>query len=267
MYAPKAIAVLSLLVGLCGGCGEAKKTDTPPPLGSTKSSTTLGSKPAPVATTSENKTAYSLTAEEMAKECLTDFKAAEAKYKDKTVELSGTLRLAHPIAGFWVDGTPLKASDSLDFECIPPGSQEERLLWLTKGQKVKVKGRVGFVGPVKISLLDCQFTELEPAAKVTAAQLTEEFTKDKAAAEKKYDFKKEIVVEGTVSDLVKVKDAFEVRMAGAKPDVRLIFHVKEADWNQLKKGQHVAVKGTCSIFTEADGVKELSFGGYLLKGK
>jgi hypothetical protein len=91
-----------------------------------------------------------------------------------------------------------------------------------------------------------------------------EFLKDKAAAEKKYDFNNEIIIDGTISTIAAGKDSCEVKLSGVKPDIRVSFGVPESEGRELRKGRRMHVKGTCSGLTEEGGIKEVGFGGLLV---
>lgn len=207
----------------------------------------------PVTHAGEKKAEFTLAAVDLVKEFIADEKAATAKYKDKIVEVEGVVNTANQElhkGSFSLTGakkTPTDIAQLLVF-CNPVPSQQPRMPWLAKGQKVRVRGQLT-ANSLALRLLNCQFWELEPPStpKLTAVQLTEEYAKDEAAAKEKY-YDKEIIVEGTVVDLEKTKnDFFLIKLAGAKPDLRVSCTVDEREFNAVKKGQKAVVKGDCSL--------------------
>src|SRR5271165_5334993 len=83
------------------GCGkvEPKKDGSPP---AAKQNTGSGEIPA-----ANVKAAFTVTAEALAKECITDAKAAEAKYQGKILEVEGIVDSANQLlsrGGFYLKG-------------------------------------------------------------------------------------------------------------------------------------------------------------------
>jgi tRNA_anti-like len=225
---------------------------------------------------------FTLSAEDLAREFLTDEKAAETKYKDKVVEVSAVVYDANQLrsgAGvFYLNGAKSRKDGGEPIHCEAVPEQKSLVPWLSggfaggKGQKVKVTGRVDKFHLGSVDLTACHITELEPpnTSQVKAEQVTDEFAREPEAAQKKYQ-EKEIIVEGTIADLVKMKDQFDnqhysAKLEGAKPDLRVSCEIGESDFNNLKKGQKARFKGDCGLFPFREG--ELTVGwAFILKDK
>ncbi len=86
---------------------------------------------------------------------------------------------------------------------------------LGKGQKVRVKGKfyTGALGDVNLE--DSEYEELTPSSvpRLTAETLAKEFTADENMAAKKYG-NKEVIVQGTIMDLVEKDGLFSVKLPG-----------------------------------------------------
>jgi hypothetical protein len=149
---------------------------------------------------------------------------------------------------------------------VPPEGQRETLKGLTKGQKVKLKGKVERDLSGFIDLVPCEVVSVgpDPAIKVTTDELTEAYAKDAKAADEKYK-DKWLLVEGTVSELKPgtsgadsvilegsgKKDGKPIRIAAAYPADR------KGDFTALKKGDKVKFKGECG--GEFGGTISLSY--------
>ena len=249
-----ALALLTSAM-LAGGCDKGSTTPA-----NTQASGGPGKEPAPSKEAAPAKADFSLTSEQIAKEFETDKDAALKKYKDKWVEVEGPMEsvlvlfsgdVNIRLVGFQAN------PNKFDFHSvrgIPPEAEREKLKGLTRGQKVKLKGKVerdlgGF-----IDLVPCEILSIgpDPAVAVTADQLTEAYAKDAKDADAKYK-DKWLLVEGVVSELqagksgadsvilegTGKKDGKPLRISAAYPADR------KNDFAALKKGDKVKVKGEC----------------------
>ena len=248
-------AIVLLACGLVMAAGCAK-TDTAKP--GTGSGVT-GAKDDGPATNPEIKT----TAEAMAKEVIADEKAAEAKYKDKVVEVEGKVQYANKTLGndrmISLAGAKKMPTDvvALNISCIPAVANLDKAWELGRGQKVKVVGKVvgisaGFLG---VTLDRCSIAEVDknPTAKITAEALTGEFAKDPDAAKKKFTeseyVMKELIVEGNVAGTETSKDGnfHSINLAG-KDGYTVSCTVKKDVMDGVKKGDKVTMKGDLGSF-------------------
>ncbi len=273
MSSPWKIACcLTIAAGLMLALGCTKPDGTP-------GKTVVGGKEAggkePVA---KREAAFKTTATDLAKEFLADSKAALDKYNGKVIEVEGKVNSANKIVdndkGFSLAGAKKdpKAILELNVLCETVPAQKDKVWWLGEGQKIKVVGEVFGANDLAIYLKDCEFTELEksPTPTVSAKQLAEEFVKDEADAKKKYGREPgvdpEVIVEGVVADLVTTKDGFTVvNLEGAAPVVVSCTTRKE-DFETLKKGDKVTLKGHLSGFYKGENKVNINSAFLLKKG-
>jgi hypothetical protein len=244
--------LFALVVAFAAGCGN---TDTKPGSPTTSSKAGAGGPQEP---------AYKLTAEALAKEALADAQAASAKYTGKVVELEGQVDSANRIIsdnkGVFLTGAKKKPTDviALNILCMPVESSKDKVWWLGKGHKVKAVGKVTAINGFIISLDECTITGqgASPTPKVTAEELTGEFAKDEEAAKKKYlgdgVNPKEIIVEGTVAALDKTKNDFYIARLEGKGGLTVGCTLDKKEWEGLKKGDKVTIKGDLSGFRKDD---------------
>lgn len=213
------------------------------------------------------KVSFQTNAIDLMNEFIKDSKSAEAKYKDKVVELEGKIAYAFELPNdpqtVTLRGTKNapEAFEGPFVVCQPKQKDLNSVWWLGRHQKVRVVGKVTRGTSHQVNLTDCVFEELEPSPtpQVTATELTAEFLKDKKAAKKKY-FKgeprqhfQEMIVTGIIKELIHDKKRFaghSVILQGKDPAV-VYCRVGEKNWQTLKKGQSVIVKGNCSGFLVA----------------
>jgi hypothetical protein len=188
------------------------------------------------------------TAEQMAKEFLADEKAAEAKYKDKIIEITGPvaqLIFDDDRAGVSLKGAKKDEKDFLgiSFNCgLQPGYRDTGAR-LGKDQKVQVVGKYQMrFGPV-VQLYDCSLKELEPSKilQVTAEALAEEFQKDAKAAHAKYK-DQWVLITGEVVDLPS-KGGFHFAKLKGKDPVNIRVTLAGSAQKNLKKGETVTLHG------------------------
>jgi hypothetical protein len=205
-----ALVLLCVLVQAgCGGSGKGPDTAPGPGPGTAK--------------VSPQKPDFSVTALEFTKEFMTDAKAAEAKYKDKVIELTGEVRSINPreagksvlvllegakkddkdIIGSWTQSNLLS-------ESVPKG------LLLSRKQKVKLTGKyemnLGFV----INIANCSLEELgkSQVIEVTAEDLAKEFAKDSEAARAKYTKEKDVIITGQIEELTTARGFHFAKLKG-----------------------------------------------------
>jgi hypothetical protein len=238
------IVLFTLMVALVAGCGGG---DSKP------------GKPGDSHKAVAQDPAFKLTAEAFAKEALGNQKGASDKYNGKVVELEGQVDSANRVItdkGIYLTGAKKNPTDvvGLNLLCTPGESAKEKIWWLGKGQKVKVVGKVIGISPLAIYLDECTITEQgqSPTPKVTADELTEAFSKDEEAAKKKYGgdalSPKEIIVEGTVAALDKTKNDFYIARLEGKGGLTVGCTLDKKEWESLKKGDKVTIKGDLSGF-------------------
>lgn len=158
--------------------------------------------------------------------------------------------------------------------CRPAAAEKDKAALLGQGQKVKVVGQVMAVsssfGGVTLDL--CTFTELSPnpAPKVTAEQLAGDFSKDKAAAEKKYltekGYPKGVIVDGTVADLEKNKNGFYIVKLAGQDGVTVNCTVSQKTFEGLKKGDKVTMKGDVTLYDQKEKYVTVNTASLLKKG-
>jgi hypothetical protein len=204
---------------------------------------------------------FRLTSQQLAKDYEIDKVAAAAKYTGKWVEVEGPMEsvLVLPsgdvnirLVGFEAD--PKKFSGH-SVRGIPAAADAEKLKSLTRGQMVKLKGKVEReTAGMFVDLVPCELVSIgpDPAIRVTADQLTQDYARDAAAADRKYR-DKWLLVEGTVAELKEdraaadcvilegagKKDGKPLRVSAAYPADR------KKDFAALKKGDRVKIKGEC----------------------
>jgi hypothetical protein len=174
-----ALATGFLVITLAApGCD---KKEPPPTQGG--SSADGGKKdPAPQAL---GKPDFTVTPAEWKAEFKKDPEAAKAKYKDKVVEMSGTVSSVRPDPYGEVGRVDLEVpNDAYGVECL----LADKKPWtkVSPGSKVKVRGKLwdrfsGVLNP-------CQIVEAgpNPAVTVSAQDLAKQFAADRTAARKKY---------------------------------------------------------------------------------
>ena len=216
--------------------------------------------------TADQKADFSTSATQLAKDFLGDEKAATDKYTGKVIEIEGIVHTANPIIGkpgmFILEGAKKNEKDilGLNVYCSCPAGQENKVAMLSKGQKVKAKGSMQGANSLAVYLGDCSYAEVTPPSHlvVTAKQLTEDFSKDKDAASKKYQ-EKEVVVEGEVASLVEKNGFFSAKLAGVKSPLVVSCTLRQEEFNTLKKGQTITVKGDCSLFSDNEVTVNTAF--------
>src|SRR5262249_17836414 len=121
-----------------------------------------------------------------------------------------------------------------------------------KGQEVVVTGRITDVSAAAVTMTDCTFEEQTRAntTRLTAEATSKQYASDKEEAAKKYQ-DKELIVRGTVEDLVAKNGLFSVKLAGADK-VRVACSLEEDEFKTLKKGDKVVIKGEVALFDSGE---------------
>jgi hypothetical protein len=206
--------------------------------------------------------AFTVKAEDLAREYETNAEAADARYKGKWGVVAGLFddaqlfpggQLNVSVQGFVLDpkknfglGHILRCS----FVAASLGKAGD----LTKGQKLEFKGKCeGERGGTYVDFSDCEVLKIgpDPALPVTAAQLTRDYVADEKAADAKYT-DKYLLLEGIVVELKEKgsvlhvileghdeKSPTPVRVAAAYPADR------KDEFVRLKKGDKIKIKGKC----------------------
>lgn len=237
-------ALVLLLLTVIGCTGDSQKGDT-------------GKNPTPIAQKGgDQKTKrepdLSLTSLEMAKELIANDKAAEAKFKDKTIEVTGEVSSVGGKRSFSFKG--MKRNDkellAVEVRCELAAENDGKASRLSKGQKVKAVGKFfGVSLGTYLTLVDCTLVELEPSKVLTmsAMELAAEFERDKVAAAEKFE-KKDIIVSGVFEGLFPDGPGNDVQLTGnAKVKIAVaVGGVYDRELDSIKKGQAIEMRGTCT---------------------
>ena len=136
------LLAVSLLIFVVLGCNRSRK------------SSTTNSNTGPAASSSNEKVAGDIAAEDLFAEYQQDKEAADSKYRGKVIVVRGTVDTTK------TEGTSpyitMKTSSLiLRVQCIFPKSDTSAVSGLTKGQTVRVRGKVfGRIG--NVVLQDCE---------------------------------------------------------------------------------------------------------------
>ncbi|MBO0699204.1 MAG: hypothetical protein J2P46_12480 [Zavarzinella sp.] len=202
-----------------------------------------------------------LDPEAYAAEVKKDEKAAAAKYKGKTIELSGTVsNVARNFGGDVFISLPSKTAGILGVSCF---LKDKNVFGkVVKGQEVTVRGRYPDL-PFGTQILNCELVKVgpSPALTYTAEELAKEWAKDKEAATKKWK-DKVLIVSGEIGD-TKSNDVGAISVflkAGDKHRVDCGFTAFEKDIaGKLKKGDKVKVVGEFFEFESKEEGPALRF--------
>jgi hypothetical protein len=224
-----------LLAACLLGCGETKDR-RPKAARDSKPGLATAPKESPIV----------VTTEQLQAEYEADKEAADRKYKDRPMEISGTVEEFrwddpdHPLCVFLTKFDENKINVACSFAKMPTGVGWE----LVAGQKVRLRGECNgnYYGPM-VGLVQCLVLEASPslAPVVSAAELAKDYT------DAKYK-DKSIFLEGTVLDtdprtnscaiLFQTADApFAVVASLPSPFSRAVAN--------LKVGETVQIRGVC----------------------
>ena len=189
---------------------------------------------------------FKLAAGEYAKELRKDSNAAKAKYKDKIVELSGSV--THAAQGFEGKGSYLSIETpdpnvrvgNPDVMCT--SNDPQFFSQFGKGQTIRIKGKANFLG-----ILDaCEVVEKGKDTRilVDSETLAKDFTADSEKALEKYE-KKTLIVSGKIS-AIKPYPGLKVKYAELAGDGKTVIECRYSDANLVEKfkiGQEIKVYG------------------------
>jgi hypothetical protein len=257
-YLRSAALLAALLVAAgCGGTTSHKaETDGGKPSADSKPPTD-GAKPPDTGARAELK----VDADALAKEYADDKAKADARYKGKTLEVDGSLRMIV----FHALGSPTVAVG--EFEINPNQFKSlrvraafepksvEAVAGLTTGQKFTFRGKCNGAAGDTVDFLDSVFLKAgdDPAVKVSAAELTKAFATDEKAAREKYEGK-QVAVEGKFVEAKKeptgaaavVLEGFDEKAAKPWRVVAAYPADQKERFQGLKKGDTVKIKGECA---------------------
>jgi hypothetical protein len=143
--------------------------------------------------------------------------------------------------------------------CKVAPASKEKAAEITKGQKVRFRGKCALFVPVfAVRIEDAELIETgpDPAVPIAARQLSEEFAKDKEAAEKQYSHK-QLLIDGVVVEVKQKGIAWLVVLEGfnekAEKPLRVKGKVCFGLGNVVKNfqiGQKAKIKGGISRVDE-----------------
>jgi hypothetical protein len=236
-----------LVIGATPGCG---KKEEPPAKGGAPEG---GGKENEKAAQSLGKPDVTMTAEQWNAEWEKDKAAAEAKYKGKVVELSGTVQGADDDPYGQVGYVYLKAKGNLiGVRCAT--TDKKPWIKVSPGSEAKIRGKVPEAGlPGDLFPAEIVHAGPNPGVVITAKELTKDYAADRAAAEKKYN-DKWAYVSGEVAEkteskfckvLLKLKGEGDLTVnccTGAGGNFKTL--------DALKAGAHVSMYGRLSVFSD-----------------
>ena len=236
-----------LVLGAASGCG--KKEETPAKGGGAEGG---GKEPEKQAAQPLGKPDVTMTAEDWAAEWKKDEAAAKAKYKDKVVELSGTVRGTDDDPYGNVGYVYLQAkADILGVRC----ATTDKKPWtkVSPGSEAKIRGKVPEAGlPGDLYPAEIVHAGPNPGVVITAKERTKEYAADRAAAVKKYN-DKWAYVSGEVAE--KTKSEYCKVLLKLKGEGDLTVNCCTGAGNPkaldaLKAGSHVSMFGKLSVFSD-----------------
>jgi hypothetical protein len=244
------------LVLLAAGCGKERPAPEKEPVASDRPKPAVEEKPPvkekpPEKVKEVEQPAFTVTAAGLAGQFAADAAKAEKKFAGKLVAVEGLVSTARQniVKGTGEVTLVGKKGEQLPFEvaCTVKKARAGTVGLLSRWQQVRVTGRFVEGGAAKARLDECDYEELTPGTTptVTAEAVTKEFKADSAAAEKKYK-DRDLIVTGTVDELA-ARNGFWVRLAGTG-GLRVSCDVEEDEFQSLKKGDRVRIKGEASIF-------------------
>jgi hypothetical protein len=175
-----------------------------------------------------------------------DPEAARAKYKDKVVEMSGTVSSVRPDPYGEVGYVNLDVPN--DFEGVRCVLADKKP-WtkVSPGSKVKVKGRSS--DRTGGDLSPCEIVEAgpNPAVVISAQELAKQFAADRKAARKKYD-EKWAHVKGEVAEKIADKVALRLKGEGGISVLCYFPQPYKQMLDAVKAGSKVDLFGELSVF-------------------
>jgi hypothetical protein len=250
---------LTTIAVLVAGCGKGSTPPAPANLASNQQGPPAKEAvKAPPADPAET-----VTAEQIGKDFLKDKEAAKKKYMDKVWVIDGVVEDGYSVRGenvinpnvvlFGYKPPNDKDFNFINLQCFLTEAASEKIGGLTKGQKVKLKGKCRDTFSFLVQFGECEVLEAgpDPVIRVSAVDITKDFASDAKAAGSKYHGKP-VLIEGVVAGKedkmasIIVLEGFDEK--AAKP-VRV--HAGIAGGNteafrKVTKGQKIKIKGECS---------------------
>jgi hypothetical protein len=209
--------------------------------------------------------AYTTTVEEMGEEFLDNKVAAEEKYNDRIIDLTGRVASVNARNEFYFQRVHKQDKGSLEIFCHLLARFEPRVERLSPGQKVKVVGRLLNTG--MLTLTDCSLTELDtaPMPVMPAEQMAKEFEQNWDAAHAKFAGR-DIIVSGMVTDLPMLEGSYQATLAGTGKVRVVVTMLGKQESEQLKKGQSVELRGG-AVSSDQEKHEIYVQRGFLLRAK
>lgn len=216
----------------------------------------------------DTKPVHSLLAADLIAERNSDKEAANAKYNEKFIELTGKVWQVSKKDTVWLGGEK-DAAGRDQVRCDLNPNLTDMVLRFSIGQKVKVVGKY-----VEGDLLECKFTELEPTKiQVTAAETLVKECEEHSDIEKKYGSFEDMIVTGVFEEAVSVPIGTEgggyyAKLKGTdKTRVSIAF----AQWDypeiaKLNRGVNVEIRARFSS-GKVEKNELCLYGGTLIKVK
>jgi tRNA_anti-like len=265
------ISVLPFVVALliAAGCSKEKPAPEPAP---DKDSTEVRKTPdkvtppvEPVQPPIPTKSAIQLTellhkdrakAEKLYLTKVIAVEGAVAAMSRNSVKKTGSVTLM----GYRPPPDPKAEGESLAFQvkCILKPEALIKVGLLAKKQMVRVTGRFASHSAGDITITDGDLEELTSGIlpRLTATAITKKFI-DKDPVVKDY-LDKEVVITGTISDLLEKDGGYTVRLAG-EGRTRVACALEEDEFKTLKKGDFVTINGEVSEFVSDELIVLLAF--------
>jgi hypothetical protein len=177
-----------------------------------------------------------------------DSEAAKAKYKDKVVEISGTVSSVGPDpygeVGYVYLDVP---NELLGVRCVL--ADKKPWMKVSPGSKVKVKGRCS--DRISGDLYPCEIVEAgkDPAVVIAAEELTKQFAADRKEARKRYN-DKWAHVKGEVAEKIADKVALKLKGEGGISVLCYFPQPYKKTLDAVKAGSKVDLFGQLSVFDQ-----------------
>ena len=188
----------------------------------------------------EKPTDFSLAAEELQAEFQKDKEAAEKKYKDKTIKLTGVVKAVYGDEPAFVG--LVGGKEPLGLTCVM--IEKEPWLRLAAGQMVTLRGS-GTTDGGQPALYHCVIVDAgpNPAAVLTAAKLAEDYASDPEGVKKMYAGKP-LILTGEVIENKNDDKGRVVRLKGAKGIGIELFYGPAFE----KRGKNIQAGDTIKVF-------------------
>ncbi|HZZ79757.1 MAG TPA: hypothetical protein VFE62_14660 [Gemmataceae bacterium] len=196
------------------------------------------------------KPAITTTAEDLARELLTDEAAFKKKYSPRRVEAVGEVQDVYA-NHFTLKGAKKAPADPFGVNPSVSLKDHSRALRLGKGQKVKVTGLCHSQMEKSIQIYDAEVALDGPKAiiEISAADLAKEYEANSGAAEGKYK-DKDVLVTGVVADQ---KDR-QVHLTGTAKTKLSLNQIGDPDKiAKLSGGQKVEMRGRVQMYYKDQG--------------